>query len=97
MDTYKCSRIDGLWSLREGWWGGGRLTVGFHCLHSGVLAPVRSRGVGGSGHGYNSSLKPAGGGAESQLIDFHHPRFRFLMAPRAPRAPSVSSGALGPL
>ena len=48
---------------------------------------VSSRGVGGSGHGYTSSLQPEGG-AQSQHIDFHHPRFRFLMAPWALRAPS---------
>ena len=51
---------------------------------------VSSRGVGGSGHGYNSLLTPAGGSAYSKKNDFHHPRFRFLMAPRAPRASFVS-------
>ena len=30
------------------------------------------------------------GGALKVKIDFHHPRFRFLMAPWAPRAPYVS-------
>ena len=52
--------------------------------------PLSSRGIGGSGHGYNSLLKPAGGSAQSRQIDFHHPRFRFIRAPWAPRAPSVS-------
>ena len=56
---------------------------------------VSSRGVGRSGHGYNSLLKPAGGRAKSQQIDFHHPRFRLLMAPWAPRAPSVSRAVGG--
>ena len=42
-------------------------------------SPVSSRGVGGSGHGYK----------------FHHPRFRFLMAPWAPRASCVSSKPRG--
>ena len=51
---------------------------------------VSSRGIGGSDHGYNKLLKPAGGIAASQHINSHHPRFRFLMAPWAPRAPSVS-------
>ena len=49
-----------------------------------AISPAGSRGVGGSGHGYNSLLQPAGRGAESQQIDFRHPCFRFLMAPRAP-------------
>ena len=35
-------------------------------------------------------LSRRGGGASSQQIDFRYPRFQFLMAPWAPRAPSVS-------
>ena len=46
---------------------------------------VSSRAVGGSGHRYNSLLKPAGGSASSQQIDYHLPCLRFLMAPWAPR------------
>ena len=46
----------------------------------GAKVGVSSRGIGGSGHGYNSLLKPAGGSAQSQQIDFHHARFQFLMA-----------------
>ena len=60
-------------------------------LVSGTAFTVSSRGIGGSGHGYNSLPQPAGGSAYSQPVDFHHLRFRFRMAPWAPRAPSVSS------
>ena len=57
---------------------------------------LSSRAVGGSGHGYNNLLKPVGGRARSQQNYFHHPRFRFLMAPWAPRAPSVSCCVASP-
>ena len=53
--------------------------------------PVSSRGIGESGHGYNRLLKPAGESAQSHQVGVHHPRFRFIMAPWASGAPSVSS------
>ena len=49
---------------------------------------VSSRGVGGSGHGYTKVYLSRRGEALKVKIDFHHPRFRFLMAPWAPSAPS---------
>ena len=62
-----------------------------------IVKGVSSRGIGGYGHGHNSLPQLAGGSASSQQIDFHHPRFRFLMAPWAPRAPSVWRSTCGDL
>jgi hypothetical protein len=42
--------------------------------HAARPRSVSSRGIGGSGHGHNSILKPAGGSAQSQQIEFHHPQ-----------------------
>jgi hypothetical protein len=53
------------------------------CWHRvGVLCCPSSRGVGGSGQGYNNLLDGGGKRSKSQF-DFHHPRFQFHIAPWA--------------
>ena len=59
------------------------------CWHRvGVLCCPSSRGVGGSGQGYNNLLDGGGKRSKSQF-DFHHPRFQFHIAPWALRVPCL--------